>query len=198
MIKFESLPLDDYVINSLFGLRNITVDGSSYWWHNGIDLKAETGKPVYSVSEGVVKAAKNNEGGYGLYIAIDHGNYGTLYAHLSRYIIVKGQTVKAGDLIGYSGGTGVVTAPHLHFELRIGKYSDFWDRCICDSNVFMRCVDSKFYLDDFVERNNDLTIDNAINIVKTSAGLEDKTIDYMVNDYKFGTDLITKLAKAIR
>lgn len=198
MVRLEKLPLNDGRITSLFGLRNITVNNKLYWWHNGIDLKAEIGTPAFAVAGGTVKVAKNNESGYGLYIVLDHGSYGTLYAHLSKYLVIDGQTVKAGDLIGYTGESGAVAAPHLHFEIRICEYKDFWDRCNCDSNVFMRCVDPMFYINDFVERSKALTIDNAINIVKTSAGLGDKTIDYLVNDYKYGSDLITKLANAIR
>jgi len=197
MIRIERLPINDGSITSLFGLRNIKVGSTLYWWHNGIDFKAQIGTPVYAVSNGTVKVAKNNEGGYGLYVAIDHGYYGTLYAHLSRYVVAEDQEVKAGDLIGYSGESGAATGPHLHFEIRICEYKDFWDRCSCDSNVFMRCVDPMIYINEFSERANDLTVASAIEIVQKYAGLEQKTIDYIANDYKYGTDLITKLAKAI-
>nr|WP_312579169.1 M23 family metallopeptidase [Sedimentibacter sp.] len=198
MIKLERLPLESITVNSSFGLRDITIGGKTYWWHNGIDLKADSGTPVYAVAEGTVKAAVSNQDSYGIYIAIDHGDFGTLYAHLSSYAVAVGQTVNAGDIVGYSGQTGAVTAPHLHFEIRVCRYNNFWDRCACDSGVFMRCVDPKIYLDDYAERASDISVDSAINIVKKSAGLEDKTIDYMVNDYKFGEALITKLAKAIK
>ena len=59
-----------------------------------------------------------NSSGYGRHIRIDHGfNYVSLYAHLSRYNVKKGQKVKRGDVIGYVGSTGRSVAPHLHYEI---------------------------------------------------------------------------------
>jgi murein DD-endopeptidase MepM/ murein hydrolase activator NlpD len=198
MVKLKKLPLDSITVNSTFGLRDITLDGRKYWWHNGIDLKADLGTPVYAVAEGIVKRAVENIGSYGNYLVVDHGKFGTLYAHLSSYVVQVGQTVSSGDILGYTGQTGAVTAPHLHFEIRVCEYDNFWDRCECDSSVFMRCVDPKIYFDDYEERNAELAVDLAATIVKKSAGLEDKTMDYIVNDYKFGEALIKKLAKAIK
>ncbi len=198
MVKLKRLPLDSITVNSSFGPRNLTLGDKRYWWHNGIDLKANLGVPVYAVAEGVVKNAVEDSNSYGIYFTVDHGKFGTLYAHLSSYNVQVGQTVNAGDILGYTGQTGEVTAPHLHFEIRVCEYDKFWDRCACDSNVFMRCVDPKIYFDDYEKRNDEIEIDLAVDIVKKSAGLEDKTIDYILNDYKFGKDLITKLAKAIK
>lgn len=198
MVKLEKLPLESITVNSLFGLRDITIGDKTYWWHNGIDLQADSGTPVYAVKQGTVKVTVDNKDSYGIYIAIDHGKFGTLYAHLSSYAVSEGQTINAGDIVGYTGQTGAVTAPHLHFEIRVCEYENFWDRCSCDSSVFMRGVDPKIYLDDFIERTSNISVDAAINVVKKSAGLEDKTIDYIVNDYKFGEALITKLARAIK
>ncbi|GEM_PF-6314925 len=76
----------------------------------------------------IEQIAKDNPGGYGLYIAVYHGNFGSLSAHLSKFNCKVGQKVKAKDLIGYSGNTGMSTGPHLHFEIRDCVYSKFWEK----------------------------------------------------------------------
>lgn len=192
MIKLKHKPLDILYETSKYGFR----DHKNYWWHNGIDLRADIGTPVYAVADGTVKVAKDNPTGYGLYIVINHGTYGSLYAHLSQYHVFVGQEVNAGTIIGYTGNTGESTGPHLHFEIRECEYKDFWDRCKLDQSVFMRCVDPYPYLINLLDKNN-LGIDDAKKIVKENADLSDRTINYLAEDYKFGNDLILKLAKAI-
>lgn len=97
-------------------------------WHNGIDIGIPIGTPIYAVADGTVKVVKNDQNGYGLYIVVDHGKYGSLYAHLSKFNCKIGQSIKAGDLIAYSGNSGSSTGPHLHFEIRDCSYSRFWER----------------------------------------------------------------------
>ena len=88
--------------------------------HPGVDLQAAMGTPVHVAADGVVRQAEWNQG-YGKLIVIDHGrSTQTYYAHLSRFSVVSGQEVRRGEVIGYSGATGFVTAPHLHYEVRIG------------------------------------------------------------------------------
>lgn len=198
MVKIQSLPLDNISVSSSYGPRNITVDGIRYWWHNGVDFYAEENTPVYAVVSGTVKAAKLDEDGYGYYIVLDHGSYGTLYAHLNSISVNEGSTVEAGRLIGYSGSTGAVTGPHLHFELRIGTYDSFWDRAACDSSVFMRTVDPMIFIKEYQAKTEELSVERAREIVKSKASLEDKTMDYIVNDYRYGHDLVKKLAKALQ
>ncbi|SHJ38040.1 M23 family metallopeptidase [Aquimarina spongiae] len=87
-------------------------------FHYGMDFSAATGTPVYASGNGEVTRADANSSGYGKHIRIDHGfNYVSLYAHLSRYNVKKGQKVKRGDVIGYVGSTGRSVAPHLHYEI---------------------------------------------------------------------------------
>jgi len=92
-------------------------------WHNGVDIGASIGTPVFAAEDGVIAAVGNqdtycNRGAYGRYIVIGHNNnLATLYAHLSRQIVSKGATVKRGDVIGYVGKTGYATGPHLHFTV---------------------------------------------------------------------------------
>ncbi len=87
-------------------------------FHYGMDFSAPTGTPIYASGNGVVTRADANSSGYGNHVRIDHGfNYVSLYAHLSKYNVKKGQKVKRGDIIGYVGSTGRSVAPHLHYEI---------------------------------------------------------------------------------
>ena len=88
-----------------------------YRFHYGIDLSAGTGTPIYATRAGTVTTAKfSSTGGY--YVSIDHGDgFSSRYLHMTHYIVSPGQTVSAGQVIGYVGSTGVSTGPHLHFSL---------------------------------------------------------------------------------
>ena len=86
--------------------------------HRGMDFSAPKGTPVYATGDGKVIRADNGSSGYGKHIRIDHGyGYKTLYGHLSKYNVDRGQKVKRGDLIGFVGNTGRSEAPHLHYEV---------------------------------------------------------------------------------
>jgi murein DD-endopeptidase MepM/ murein hydrolase activator NlpD len=90
--------------------------------HDGIDLAADTGEPVYAAADGKVVSAGDDGGGYGNMVRIRHADgTSTIYGHLSRFGVKKGQQVKAGQRIGAVGSTGHSTGPHLHFEVRNGK-----------------------------------------------------------------------------
>jgi len=86
--------------------------------HWGTDFSAPTGTPIYATGDGKVKTYKRSRAGYGNHIIIDHGyGYQTLYAHMSKVDVRRGQRVKRGDIIGYIGSSGRSTAPHLHYEV---------------------------------------------------------------------------------
>jgi murein DD-endopeptidase MepM/ murein hydrolase activator NlpD len=86
--------------------------------HNGIDLTAPTGTAVYSTGNGVVVSVANTHD-YGKNVTVDHGyGYKTIYAHLDKISVKKGQRLLRGDAIGEVGSTGRSTAPHLHYEVR--------------------------------------------------------------------------------
>lgn len=86
--------------------------------HNGQDFEVPYGTEVYATGDGTIVEAGRNDGGFGIYVVIDH-DYGlsSIYGHLSQVRVVKGQNVKRGDLIGISGNTGASTGPHLHYQV---------------------------------------------------------------------------------
>lgn len=90
--------------------------------HWGMDFSAPKGTEVYATGDGKVAKVKRSKRGYGNQVLINHSyDYKTFYAHLDKYIVKKGQTVKRGDVIGYVGNTGTSTAPHLHYEVIKGN-----------------------------------------------------------------------------
>lgn len=110
------LPAGNNVITCKYGYRTHPITGK-YKLHTGIDLRASTGTKVYAANKGTVTTSGYSSA-WGNYIIISHGGgVTTLYAHLSKRSVSKGDTVKQGDIIGYSGNTGYSTGPHLHFEI---------------------------------------------------------------------------------
>lgn len=89
--------------------------------HPGLDFHAPVGTPIYATGDGVIKEAKVG-GGLGRYVKVEHetAGYVTVFAHMSEIApgIRAGRSVKRGDLLGYSGNTGLSEAPHLHYEVR--------------------------------------------------------------------------------
>jgi len=87
-------------------------------FHKGLDISVPVGSSVFALSDGTVSeiSVSNTMGNY---VVISHGDYETIYAHLNQAICNKGDTVKAGDAIGFSGATGRTLSPHLHFEVRV-------------------------------------------------------------------------------
>lgn len=86
--------------------------------HEGIDIAARVGEPILAPAAGKVRFAGNKSGGYGLTVEIDHGyGYTTRFAHASRILVRVGETVERGEVIAEVGATGLVTGPHLHYEV---------------------------------------------------------------------------------
>ena len=95
-------------IDPIYGIRKM---------HEGMDFAAPRGTPIYAPGAGIVRETKRTRN-YGKMILIDHGyGYRTLYAHLDRFKVKKGETVTRGQHIGYVGNTGKSTSPHLHYEV---------------------------------------------------------------------------------
>ncbi|HSG07657.1 MAG TPA: M23 family metallopeptidase [Longimicrobiales bacterium] len=87
--------------------------------HEGVDISAPKGTPIFAAAKGrVVRAGWVV--GYGLTVEIDHGfGYTTLYGHSSKLLVKRGQMVSRGDVIAQVGSTGIATAPHLHYEVSL-------------------------------------------------------------------------------
>ncbi len=86
--------------------------------HNGIDLACPTGSPVLAADEGTVQRIGRSDAGYGNHMVIAHAWGSTLYAHLSQPLLLTGEVVRRGQVIGLSGSSGNSTGPLLHFEVR--------------------------------------------------------------------------------
>ena len=86
--------------------------------HWGMDFSAPTGTEIFATGNGKVVEVKKKYNGYGHHIKIQHGfGYETLYAHMSKILVRKGQRVERGEVIGLVGSTGTSVAPHLHYEV---------------------------------------------------------------------------------
>jgi murein DD-endopeptidase MepM/ murein hydrolase activator NlpD len=122
--SFLASPLEFSRVTSGFAMRMHPIL-NTWKQHNGVDYGAPAGTPVRTVGDGVVDFA-GWQNGYGNVIHIQHANERTtVYAHLSRVDVVKGQRVEQGAIIGSVGQTGWATGPHLHFEVKFdGQQQD--------------------------------------------------------------------------
>ncbi len=103
---------------SFFGDRVDPFSGLDAF-HSGVDISAPIGTPVRVTADGVVSTT-GSMSGYGRVVVINHpSGLQTYYAHLSRFLVFPGQGVRMGEVIAFSGATGRVTTPHLHYEVRL-------------------------------------------------------------------------------
>ena len=122
--QFLASPVEFSRVSSGFAMRMHPL--MNQWrQHNGVDHAAPTGTPVRAVGDGVVDFA-GWQNGYGNVVQLQHANdRATVYAHLSRIDVQKGQHVDLGERIGAVGATGWATGPHLHFEVKVkGVHQD--------------------------------------------------------------------------
>jgi len=120
---FLRAPLDFAYVSSHFNPNRRHPILNKIRAHNGVDYAAKRGTPIRATGEGVIESI-GWKGGYGRTIVIKHGGeITTLYAHMEKYhsLITKGSKVQQGQTIGYVGDSGLATAPHLHYEFRIGN-----------------------------------------------------------------------------
>ena len=120
---FLRAPLDFAYVSSHFNPNRKHPILNKIRAHNGVDYAAKRGTPIRSTGEGVIESV-GWKSGYGRTIVIRHGGeITTLYAHLDKYHpgISKGIKISQGQTIGYVGDSGLATAPHLHYEFRIGE-----------------------------------------------------------------------------
>lgn len=113
-------PVSGYTVSSPFGNRKSPTAGASSN-HKGVDMACPSGTPIYATRAGTVTVASYQAGGAGYYVSINHGDgFASIYMHMTRYVVSKGQSVAQGALIGYVGSTGIATGPHLHFGVSYG------------------------------------------------------------------------------
>ena len=118
-------PIKDSRITCPFGYRTNPLTGKGKEFHYGIDFAAKYKQNLYATASGTVTSA-GYVNGYGYTIVIDHGyGYSTRYAHCTKLLFKKGDTVSKGDCIALAGRTGRSTAVHLHYEVIVnGKKVD--------------------------------------------------------------------------
>ena len=103
-------------ISSVFGMRDHPKYGVRKL-HTGIDISLSRGTPLRATADGVVSFADRSAGN-GNIVVLEHGHgFSTVYAHNTKNLVQSGKTVKRGDIIAYSGSTGVSTGPHVHYEV---------------------------------------------------------------------------------
>jgi murein DD-endopeptidase MepM/ murein hydrolase activator NlpD len=111
-------PVDGRLIGG-FGPRQDPFSGEGQEIHKGVDISGIVGTPVHVTADGIVKFA-DMFSGYGRLVVVDHGGgIETWYAHMSKFYVHTGQEVRRGELVGAVGMSGRVTAPHLHYEVRV-------------------------------------------------------------------------------
>jgi len=110
-------PTINWKLTSPFGMRLHPVLKYNRM-HNGIDMAAPQGTPIYATRAGKVTKVSYQAGGAGNYVSINHlDGFSSIYMHMTHYVVKKDQMVSAGQIIGYVGSTGISTGPHLHFGI---------------------------------------------------------------------------------
>lgn len=110
------VPCSYVYVSSRFGSREQPTAGASTY-HQGVDLAAPAGTPIYATRSGVVTIARSSASA-GNYVTVNHGDgYSSVYMHMTNYVVSVGQYVSQGQLIGYVGSTGISTGNHLHFGI---------------------------------------------------------------------------------
>lgn len=151
-----SWPLDKIFVTQYFGNTDFAMKTNAYngRGHNGVDFQATPGTRVKAALDGVVMGTGDTDkvcrgASFGKWVLLRHSNgLSTLYAHLSLIKVFEGQTVKTGDIVGYSGNTGYSTGPHLHFTVYATQGIQILDRqsAVCGGTYHMPIADLRAYL----------------------------------------------------
>ncbi|GAA0220301.1 M23 family metallopeptidase [Marinomonas primoryensis] len=115
-------PVKNARTSSGYGKRIHPVTGVMKY-HRGQDFAVNTGTPIYAPADGAIEAIRPSNKGSGNFLRILHSyGFSSSYSHLSKFVVKKGDFIKKGDLIAYSGNSGLTSGPHLHYEVRfIGR-----------------------------------------------------------------------------
>ncbi len=173
-----------FKVTSPMGYRSIF---GSQEYHGGLDLVALEDKNVYAIADGVVSATPYEKNGFGYYVRqlLPDGRR-IYYGHMAKgSICVKaGQTIKKGDKLGVMGSTGSSTGAHTHIELRVAGTSKT-GLDICEYTGIPNKIGT------YAAASSDYA-----KTIKEICGLSDATIQYL-KDYKYGEDLIRKIAEKL-
>lgn len=153
-------PLDKILVTQYFGKTDFAMKTNAYngKGHNGVDFQAAPGTRVKASLDGVVMGTGDTDkvckgASFGKWVLIRHSNgLSTLYAHLSLIKAAEGQTIRTGEVVGYSGNTGYSTGPHLHFTVYATQGVQILDRqsAVCKGIYHMPIADLKAYLDPMI------------------------------------------------
>lgn len=139
--KFEAWPTEFRSINQYFGANPHNYAQFGLPGHEGIDIMAPTGSRIFAVAPGTVTMVHNSPHGhnYGIHVRVDHiDGWQTIYAHLERLLVSRGQTVKAGDVLGLADNTGNSFGSHLHLTLKRKNAShENWPHNIFDPTPYL-------------------------------------------------------------
>lgn len=118
-------PVNNARISSHYGSRTHPVTGKKRM-HRGTDYAVNTGTPIYAPADGVVEVVRPSKKGSGNFLRVQHSyGFSSSYSHLNKFAVKSGEFVKKGDLIAYSGNSGLSSGPHLHYEIRfVGRALD--------------------------------------------------------------------------
>ena len=118
-------PVKEGRISSGYGKRVHPVTGKVKF-HRGQDFAVNVGTAIYAPADGVVEVTRPSNQGSGNYLRLQHSfGFTSSYSHMSKFKVHMGDFVQKGDLIGYSGNTGLTSGPHLHYEIRfVGRSLD--------------------------------------------------------------------------
>ncbi|WP_261817908.1 M23 family metallopeptidase [Vibrio gallicus] len=118
-------PVGAVRVSSKFGYRTHPVTGRKTM-HRGMDYAVNVGAPIYAPADGVVEVTRSSKTGSGNFLRLQHSyGFSSSYSHLQKFKVKQGEFVEKGQLIAYSGNTGISTGPHLHYEIRfVGRALD--------------------------------------------------------------------------
>jgi hypothetical protein len=147
--RFRAWPTESKIVTQPFGARPDYYARFGLPGHEGVDLVAPIGSKIFSVASGVVKTViADNRHPYGLHVRISHlGNYETIYAHLQSALVVPGQQVRAGHVLGLAGVSGNTDGPHLHFTLKRAGVATDYPNGIIDPAPFLAPLLDPAYAD---------------------------------------------------
>lgn len=140
---FSHWPTDYKIVTQRFGENPTRYKAYGLPGHEGVDIRAYNGTPIYAVANGTVYM-HSTKGNYGSHVRIAHDKgFKTVYCHLSVILVKVGQNIRAGEIIGLAGSSGNSTTAHLHFGMKHddakvgGEMYQGYPYCIIDPTLYL-------------------------------------------------------------